>query len=213
MNAIRQFYSCFIFLLAIYFCFIIYTIWLMPADIGRILFSEQGPFEVFTSWLWLILSLFCLINKELLLTTRFATGLSALLLAAREMDFHKSLFGSSFIKTNFYRSQEIPFSDKVYGLIILVLIAGLTLFLLKKLLQTLRLSAHHYTPSTVIILVAIFLTVISKILDRFSSQMYELFHIEISQNTSLLIYALEESTEMLIPILLIISLFNFKRLP
>ncbi|KAA5553439.1 hypothetical protein F3G51_32855, partial [Pseudomonas aeruginosa] len=80
----------------------------------------------------------CLLNIEIKPDTRVFAALAAVLLGLREMDFHKRLFDISFIKTNFYRSAEIPLMDKLLGFILLLGIIFVFLVLAKKLVQTVR---------------------------------------------------------------------------
>src|SRR5690606_11246551 len=83
-------------------------------------------------------TLFRSLNVEIKLNTRVFTAIAATLLGLREMDFHKQVFEMSFIKTNFYRSAEIPLMDKLLGFILLLGIIFVFLVLAKKLVQTIR---------------------------------------------------------------------------
>lgn len=125
-------------LIALYLGICIHTALNAPASVTQYLFSESGAFEVMSPWLWYLLAVLCLLNVEIKLNTRVFTAIAATLLGLREMDFHKQVFEMSFIKTNFYRSAEIPLMDKLLGFILLLGIIFVFLVLAKKLVQTIR---------------------------------------------------------------------------
>lgn len=74
-------------------------------------------------------------------------AVAAILLGMREMDFHKRVFEVSFIKTNFYRSAEIPMMDKILGFILLSGIAFVFIVLLKKLITTVRTAKNTWNTA------------------------------------------------------------------
>lgn len=57
----------------------------------------------------------------------------------------------------------------------------------------------------------LFLGACSKLLDRLNSQLNELFHIVLNPDTRLAIVAIEESLEMLTPLLLTLALHTYRR--
>lgn len=125
-------------LIALYVSICVHTALNAPLSVTQYLFSESGAFEVLSPWLWYLLAMLCLLNTEIKLNTRIFTAAAAILLGFREMDFHKRLFDDSFIKTNFYRSAEIPLMDKLLGFILLLGIIFVFMVLAKKLVNTIR---------------------------------------------------------------------------
>lgn len=107
-------------LIALYLGICIHTALNAPPAVTQYLFSESGAFEVMSPWLWYLLAVLCLLNVEIKPNTRVFTAIAATLLGLLEMDFHKQVFEMSFIKTNFYRSAEIPLMDKLLGFILLL---------------------------------------------------------------------------------------------
>lgn len=181
-----------------------------PVDVAHYLYSEQGPYETASAWLWLVLAGFTLLCRDLQPRTRISAGLAALLMGAREMDLHKSLFGTSFIKVPFYKSASIPLYEKLLGGLLLLALAALLIHLAIALVRQLRKRGLNDTP-TLLLFTGLVLGAASKVLDRFSSQMHELFAIEISASIRLLVVALEESLEMTLPLFFILALLTLRR--
>ena len=176
-----------------------------PPEVAEYLYSEAGPYEVFSVGLWFVLAPLALLNRSLSTRTRIIAGITALLLGARELDLHKSLFSTSFIKTSFYKSETIPFQDKVLGALLLITIIALILQLGMSFFRHLRQRGINDLP-TLLLIIGLSLGVISKILDRFASQMLELFAIEVDMVTRQCVAALEESFEMALPLFFILAL-------
>lgn len=197
-------------LLAVYLGIAAYIALQAPHEVTAFLYSEQGPYEVFSAWLWLLLGVISLCSRALQPRTRIAAGLAALLMGARELDMHKSLFSMSFIKTNFYKSADIPLHDKLEGGVILLALLALVLYLLVRMVQHLRRRGISDT-SALLLLTALVLGAGSKVLDRFSSQMHELFQIDVSAGVRQMVMVMEESLEMTMPLLLILALLTYRR--
>ena len=198
------------FLLVLYILILAHTAWMAPPEIVEFLFSEQGAFEFFSPWLWLVLAGLCLVAAPMLWKTRIASSIAAILLAMREWDLHKSLFEVSFIKTNFYRSAEIPLGDKLIGAAIIFVMIVVAIFLVRRFLQFCRTQWTGLTVSGFLVYLTFICAAVSKVLDRLTSQLNELFHIVLAKQTSLMIMSLEESMEMLLPVFLILAIFFFR---
>ncbi|MEL0027307.1 MAG: hypothetical protein VW625_01370 [Perlucidibaca sp.] len=181
-----------------------------PRDLAHYLYSEQGPYETVSVWLWLILAGQALLTRSLHAHTRITAALAALLMGAREMDLHKSLFSTSFIKMPFYKSPTISLHDKLLGGLLLLALAALLVYLGITLFRHLRNRGLSDTP-TLLLVSGLFLGAVSKALDRFSSQMHELFSIEVTAATRWLIVSLEESLEMTLPLFFILALLTLRQ--
>lgn len=181
-----------------------------PPEVSAYLYSETGPYEVFSAALWFVLVPIALFNSLLSGPTRIAASMAALLMGMREFDLHKSLFGTSFIKTSFYKSQDILFQDKMMGAVLLIAIIGFITQLGISFFRHLRQRGINDLP-TLLLVVGLSLGFFSKILDRFSSQMMELFAINIAPVTRQWVTSLEESFEMALPLLLILALLVHTR--
>lgn len=200
-----------LFLLSVYLGIAVYIALCAPLSVAAFLYSEEGPYEKFSIGLWLLLGVFTLFNSALQTQTRIGASIAALLMAARELDLHKSLFSMSFIKTKFYKSSDISWHDKLEGGLLLLAIATLGVYLLVRLTQHVRQHGMNST-SSIMLLGGLILGACSKVLDRLSSQLNELFRITLASDTRLVIVAMEESLEMLIPLMLILALLAYRRL-
>jgi len=198
------------FLLAVYLGMAAYAALNGPAEVVHYLYSEQGPYETFSAWLWFLLAALTLLSTPLHMRTRLAAAFAALLMGARELDLHKALFGTSFIKVPFYKSASIPLQDKLLGGLLLLGIIALLVYLVRALLTHLRRRGPGDAP-TLLLLIGLVLGMASKVLDRFSSQMHELFSIDVSATTRLLVVSLEESLEMTLPLFFILALLTLRR--
>lgn len=192
-------------LLALYLGLTVHTVLTAPPSVAALLYSETSAYEVFSYWLWGLLALLSL-TSNMPVRTRIAISAAALIMAARELDMHKSLFSMSFIKTKFYTSPDIIISDKLIGAAIIALILTLAIYLIRKFIANIK--KRHLDISSLFVIIGLGLGALSKILDRFSSQMRELFDIIVTSETRLMVMALEESLEMIVPALLIIALLT-----
>nr|WP_228284861.1 hypothetical protein [Acinetobacter sp. AR2-3] len=162
-------------------------------------------------WLWYLLAVLCLLNVEIKPNTRVFTAIAATLLGLREMDFHKQVFEMSFIKTNFYRSAEIPLMDKLLGFILLLGIIFVFLVLAKKLVQTIRSMKNSLNIAHFFIFLTIACGGLSKVLDRTTSTLKEEFGIQLVPHTQIMIMTIEEGVEMLLPVLLIVAVLSYRK--
>lgn len=198
-------------LIALYLGICIHTALNAPASVTQYLFSESGAFEVMSPWLWYLLAVLCLLNVEIKLNTRVFTAIAATLLGLREMDFHKQVFEMSFIKTNFYRSAEIPLMDKLLGFILLLGIIFVFLVLAKKLVQTIRSMKDSLNIAHFFIFLTIACGGLSKVLDRTTSTLKDEFGIQLVPHTQIMIMTIEEGVEMLLPVLLIVAVLSYRK--
>lgn len=198
-------------LVAIYLSICVHTALNAPLEVTQYLFSELGAFEVLSPWLWYLLAALCLLNTEIKLNTQLFTAAAATLLGFREMDFHKHLFDDSFIKTNFYRSADISMMDKVLGFILLLIIILVFLVLAKKLFHTIRNLKTSLDTAHFFIFFTIVCGALSKVLDRTTSTLREEFEIQLIPHTQVVIMAIEEGVEILLPILLIVAVLTYRK--
>lgn len=81
--------SIFLFLLTVYLGIAIHTALYMPADVTSLIYSEEGPYEIVSIWLWFLLGCTTLLVNALQTQTRLSAGVAALLMAARELGLPK----------------------------------------------------------------------------------------------------------------------------
>ena len=195
-----------ILLSAVYFGLTVYTVLMAPKELTELLYSESSAYEVFSYWLWGGLALLTLASS-MSMRLRVSAATAALLMGARELDMHKSLFSMSFIKTRFYTSAEITLNEKIIGVTLIILLLVLAAYLFSKLLQ--RMRQQGLDLSMLLLLIGLSMGVVGKILDRFSSQMRELLNIVVTDEARLMVMALEESAEMIMPVILMIAVLTY----
>ena len=193
-------------LLLIFYGFALQIVLFTPEVIHKYIFSEQGPYESLSPLLWLLLAIFSLCHSYFRISTRLVMASAAVLFALREWDLHKALFGTSFIKSRYYFNPEIPVMHKIGGALILAFILYLAIYLLVQYFKALKVQIKEPSRAFRYMNLALVLLVISKVLDRMSSQMVELFHVRLSAQTELIIWVLEESTEMLLPTMFLVAI-------
>jgi len=193
----------------IYVAFLVAAGLSLPHEVFKPLFSEDGPFERMSIVLWALLGLLLLLH-DARSPRVLALAVLALLFAAREADLHKAFTDLSITKIAFYLRPGIPLIQKFCGG--LVLLGGVALVVLAA-----RLFYRHVvrdqglrTPLGQLLLLPAVLLPVSKIVDRFASQLYELFGIRLPQMVSHVVGAFEEGIEMALPVLFIVALLLYR---
>lgn len=193
----------------LYVAFLMLTGLTLPPEAFKLLFSESGPFERMSIALWALLGLALLLHDPRS-TRAQALAALALLFAAREADLHKAFTDLSITKIKFYLAAAVPLQQKLLGG--LVLLGGVALVMVAARLfyrHVIRDQGLH-SPLGQLLLMPALLLPVSKIVDRFASQLYELFEIRLPQTVSQLIGAFEEGIEMALPALFIVALLLYR---
>lgn len=180
-----------------------------PLDLVDFLFGESGTFEIFSTCLWFLLAVVCLCGR-FTVPIRLAAAAAAVLFGLREMDLHKSLSDMSFLKIHFYRSGFIPLSDKLAGIAIILFLLFLVFYLGRTFLKHLRQSPRSWQAAYGYTVLALILLAASKFADRLNAQLNKLFDITLSERSEAVIRSLEESTEMVLPVLFCIAVFLYQ---
>lgn len=197
-------------LIFIYIGISLHTAFTAPLVVTEYLFSEKGAYEVFSPLLWFVLAALCLVKVKFQFSTRILSALAALMLGLREIDLHKRLFEMSFIKTNFYKSPDIALTDKLLGFALLMVMIYILVALAQRFYKVLRNIKHDFDISYMYIVLTVVIATLSKILDRITAQLNELFDIQLIRSTQLAIMTVEESFEMLLPVLLIVAVLTYR---
>lgn len=196
-------------LLPVYWAAAVSAAIILPLDEATHLFEEAGFYEQISPWFWFLLAACCLMGK-FRKRTLFATAATAVLFGMREMDLHKTLFDISFLKSRFYLGNDIPFTDKLTGAALVAIIAYLLFYLSHTLWRTfkaapcIRLTHYRY------ILLAALMLAASKVLDRTNALAAE-WGWHLSDRAGLIIQSLEESSEALVPVVLICAICAYRQ--
>ncbi len=198
-----------IFLLLCYWAVVMLIAISAPFDTAEFIFSENGIFERVSPYLWFALAALIGLLGRFAVPVRIALVAVTVLLGCREMDWHQTLFGESFLKTAFFRSATVLPEYKVAGALLVLLLAGLAVYLAKTFFSSLKSDtrAKLKQPAYGYLLLALALLAAGKFLDRLPAQLFELFDIAVSEKNAVLMRAWEESTEAVVPVLLAIAVW------
>jgi hypothetical protein len=179
------------------------------------LFAETGPYERMSILLWLLLAvmLLCALKS----VSRFAQGklmvmsMLSVIFAAREANWHKEFTVMSIEKIKFYLSPDVPGLQKLLGGLALFTVIAILAYLAHLFYRFLKEDQGLQTPLGQVLLFPACLLPLSKLLDRFSSQMHEIFKIRVKGLAGRLISAYEEGMEMILPVLFIAALLLYRQ--
>ncbi len=200
-----------IFLILVFMGIGLEVIFFGSSEVIGFISSESGPYEKMSSLLWLILLILCLFTRKIEAKTKFFAIYGAGFGFIREMDLHKKIFEMSFLKINFYKSSEIAISHKLIGGCLFFLLVITVLYLANRCYQTYRNAASPKQLSYFYCFSASICLVGSKFLDRINNQLIHHFNYHLSSRTASIIVMLEESAEMLVPLLFIVALVCYQK--
>lgn len=176
--------------------------WQDDTALIRWLTSEAGPIEWVSARLWFVLAAILLLRGRPGAVAVALAGLS-LMFGLRELDLHKIVADTSFLKRGFYRDPAIAPGDKwlggvlAFGMVAIVLwglVAGVRAYVRQRL---------HGTGWGRVLLVAAVLLVVSKVLDRIPAVLAEDYGITIETHLKSLDYLLEEWLECYVPLVFV----------
>lgn len=178
----------------------------LPPEVFRPVFSETGPFERMSIALWVVLALALWWPSGLTPRLRLMSGLLALAFAAREADLHKAYTSMSLTKIKFYLSPEIGLVEKLLAGLALLAVVALLVLLARALVRYLVHGGGWRSSAGQLVLLPVLLLPTTKIIDRFSSQLYELWQIVLPVTLGQLVGAIEEGIETAMPLLFLVAL-------
>ena len=181
----------------------------LPADIFKVLFSEQGPFEEMSIVLWVALGgLMLLHNARSGRVLALAT--LSFVFAAREADLHKAYTVMSIEKIKFYLSPDVPVMQKLIGGLVFLAVVALIVYLARLCWQFFFRQGGLRTPVGQVLLLPVLMLPLSKVIDRFSNVLKETFGIVLPPAVGQFIAAFEEGMEMAMPVLFIVALLLYR---
>jgi hypothetical protein len=172
---------------------------LPPEQVMRVI-AEDGPIELPTAVLYLLLVVALLLPPSVDLRLRLALAVSFATFAAREFDLHKHWTEKSVLKVSFYLG-DAPLHQKLVAASVLALIAVSVLYLLRRhALATWRaFRAGHPVAVTIAWFMATI--VVSKVLDRSVNLLIEDAGVPVGASMHALVSAVEEVSELVLPLL------------
>jgi hypothetical protein len=182
----------------------------LPYELRSSLFSESGPFETASEWLWAVLALVCLLQADWTWQRRWLFAMAASLLAMREADWHKAFTTDSIFKTNYYLESAAPLWEKVIGGLVAVGALACLVALLVMGWKSLVKQRRAFQPWGVLVIVGAALLPAVKVLDRVYNVLNEDFGVRLSDRMGAVIGALEEGTESLLPLVFLTAVWLYR---
>lgn len=201
-------YIAFVFTGALVFGFFSLTFFLGETQ-HRNLFAEWGGVESATvAGYALCAILFCWIGKSGFTKRHYALLLLILLMGMRELDLHSQLTGMSIFKLSFYFSDEQHLALKLIAFLMTAGIAFVIYTVIRHYCGAFIQGLAARRPYSLGCLLCLVVIIASKAIDGLSRKL-ESIGLAISETESHHVEALEESLELGIPILILISLLNY----
>ncbi|MBP7276380.1 MAG: hypothetical protein KBA51_09285 [Kiritimatiellae bacterium] len=183
-------------------------------DHTRQVFREDGGVEVATVMLYIVAAILLAIPKlcrHLPPLSRIALLLLMIGAAAREMDFHKLVGDYSVFKVGFYLKSDIPIFHRLIAFCGVAAIFGSGLYIAVRHARDGWRALRSGEPWAWTVGTMIAAGAISKIADRSVDVLSSALGVTFSQSSIALIQAFEESTELLLPALVILAILQAAR--
>ncbi|WP_312797098.1 hypothetical protein [Tianweitania sp.] len=167
--------------------------------------SEGGPVQIFSAAGYVVVIV--LLMREMTwaeLSDNWPLVVVPLAMCLREMDFHAHFTTYSITKTTLYVSPDVPIIEKLFGIVVFVLLGITAVVLVKKHLRLFLEGLRRASPVAIAVALGAFCAVFSKVLDGFSSNL-QVIGVYV-QPTYLSVVA-EEVLELGIPVFFAIAAF------
>jgi hypothetical protein len=125
----------------------------------------------------------------------------------RELDFDKKFTTMGIFKSRFYLSSEVFVSEKIVGVCIILALLTCLFFMVKAYARPFLTKLKALDPFAITLLLAGGCIALSKSLDGLPRKLKP-FGIVVSNDTKMLSAALEESLELMIPLLVIVAIIG-----
>ncbi|MBA3034993.1 MAG: hypothetical protein FP814_00710 [Desulfobacterium sp.] len=131
-----------------------------------------------------------------------------LLFGFRELDFDKKFTKIGILKTRFFVSPDVPVMEKIFGLILISLLIYLGYYILKNHIKSFVQDFKKKSPVSLGILIIAILLIFSRVVDGMSNTLKHL-SFEMRSMLPTDFSALEEITELGIPIFIILTFYAY----
>ena len=174
--------------------------------------NEKGPIETISYigyFVALIIALW--LTKQKFLNDNYLISLILLILGLRELDFQKRFTTYSITGTKLYFASEASIQVKIIAFTILLGVITVLILFLKRYLIKYLIDCKNLAPHTFITLPIFLLLLLSKLFDK-SLTTFKDLGLLVSHDVMKLSLVLEESVEVIIPLLIIHALmYQFTR--
>jgi hypothetical protein len=198
----------FISVLALAGCLLMFL--LVPIEDLRDWTREDAFFEIGSIAGYWIAALACLILAARGRGVRFHAGTTLLLflLGARELDWHKKFTTASILKLNYYFKLQVPAAERLIALVIVIGILAFSFYYIARYLPPLIRRLRSGDAAAISVCCAVVILIFSKIMDRLVNILKDDYSLSIPIWLEKLQLSLEEPLELLIPVLVILALYQ-----
>ena len=187
------------------------ALWLEPWA-GLFLMREDGPVENATVVLYGVCLVAMVVMGRRINYVKvhwYAVGI-LLVLALRELDWHKEFTTMGIFRTRFFLSDKVPGFEKFIGLLLVLMILAMLIIAVRRHWKTWWSGLTRGDPISIGITVAVTLGVLSKTMDG-SKRKFETFGVTVTQRLQEQLHFLEETFELGIPAFLLIALYAYTK--
>jgi hypothetical protein len=184
---------------------------LTPSVFPENLFSEGGPIEEFTLVMYVlaIIAVVMVPTRVVTRTDKLATCILLAAFAAREMDLHTVMFGTSILKARFYNRDGTPLQIVGALLTLAPIFASIAWLAIKHGTQWLR-ALRERQPAAITFLVFMIALVVAKLSDRAPDTLAG-WHMLVTMTVRHVMQGIEESLEMFLPVFIAIAVWQAAR--
>jgi hypothetical protein len=184
---------------------------LTPSVFPEDLFYEGGPIEELTLLMYVagIVAVLLVPTRIVTRTDKLATCILLAAFAAREMDLHTVVFGTSILKARFYNRDGTPLQIVGALLILAPIFASIAWLAIKHGTQWLR-ALRERQPAAITFLMFMIALVVAKLSDRAPDTLAG-WHILVSMTMRHIMQGIEESLEMFLPVFVALAAWQATR--
>lgn len=189
------------------FLFVVTGLLLIDPEATAGMTKETGVVEIGTTALYVVLiALLLFFAQPRWPVGKYWYALVAGVLLCRELDFDKIFTSQGILKSRFYESPDVPIMEKVWAILILLVILGAVVFTFVKSRKSLFEGIRRRDPIQLGVVVAFCLAAVSKLVLDGLPRKLEKIGLGINDYVDAHHGKFEEVLEMGIPIALIIAL-------
>jgi hypothetical protein len=155
-------------------------------------------------------ALLCLLQAYRGVSARFhaSTALLLFLLGARELDWHKKFTTASILKLNYYFKMQVPAFERLIATAVVIFILIFTAYYIVRYVPPFLRNLRRREPSAITVCCALVALVFSKIMDRLVNILQDDYGLAVAEWLVKLQLSIEEPVEMLIPILIMVAMYQ-----
>ncbi len=189
------------------------VVWAVLPSADMLTFVEEnGTVENLTLFFYAVAILVIIFGR---IPARFSTKLATIIMLAymfmREADWHKSLSSESILKIKFWLSGNIPVSDKLLAIGVLIPVAWMLVYFVWNYTKPFWKALWEGEGYAISILMFLVTLAASKALDRSLNMLTELYQMHFPEWLVSLQTSQEEFLECLLPVLIIVVIVQYKR--